>query len=71
MSKYSHPLASDVVGRGGWNGDDTVFRVEIDPLIILRVTNANHEVSSPQVDASGPVTLEPLNSENARLVLCA
>ena len=71
MGEQPHPLASDVVGRRGWNGDDTVFRIEIDPLIILRVTDANHEVSSPQVYASGPVTLQPLHSENARFMLCA
>jgi hypothetical protein len=41
MGEQPHPLASDVVGWRGWNGDHTVFRIEIDPLIILRVTNAN------------------------------
>jgi hypothetical protein len=29
MGEQPHPLASDVVGRRGWNGDDTVERLAV------------------------------------------
>ena len=70
MAEQAHPLTSEIEGWSGWNGDDAVFRIVIDPLV-LRSANANHEVASCQDYASGPVTLHPLHPENARLALCA